>query len=129
VKPVARSTRHSPEEQVLSRLVDRLPRVRQPGVDGYLALLDRELVERRISEAQADELVSLADEYGLDRAAVAELHHAYLRELARAARVDGETPGAERPALERMARLLGMDSDTIDAALAATSTAAPAPAG
>ncbi|HEX2418823.1 MAG TPA: hypothetical protein VHJ83_11985, partial [Micromonosporaceae bacterium] len=130
VNPVVRSTRHSPDEHVLSRLVNQLPRVRQPQADGYLAVLDRALISQRDAESGTDDLAGLAAEFGLDQAAAAELHDTYLRALAGTAVDDCDAPGAERRDLERMARLLGMGPDAVDAALAGVSSPdMPSPEG
>jgi len=118
VTPVVRSTGHNANEHFLARLADRLPRVSQPPeADTYLAVLDQAMIDRHISESEADELVSLAAEFGLDRATVTDLHHAYLRALARTALSDGIVSHDERDDLESVARLLGLGVDAVDTAL------------
>jgi DNA polymerase-3 subunit epsilon len=127
VVPVVRSTGRNGNEHFLSRLADQLPRVpHPPEADTYLAVLDQALIDRYISESEADELVSLAAEFGLDRAAVTDLHHAYLGALARTALSDGIVSQDERHDLESVAHLLGLGVNAVNAAL---TTAAPDAAG
>lgn len=118
VAPVVRSTGRNGNEHFLSRLADQLPRVpHPPEADTYLAVLDQALIDRHISDSEADELVSLAAKFGLDRAAVTDLHHAYLWALARTALSDGIVSQDERHDLESVARLLGLSVDAVNAAL------------
>jgi DNA polymerase-3 subunit epsilon len=80
-------------------------------------VLDQALIDRHISESEADELVSLAAEFGLSRTVVTDLHHAYLRALARTALSDGIVSQDERHDLESVAHLLGLGVDAVDTAL------------
>ncbi|GAB3988252.1 hypothetical protein GCM10029978_110150 [Actinoallomurus acanthiterrae] len=93
----------------LARILDRMPRVPEPAVaDSYLGLLDRVLLDRRISPTQADALVEFAAAVGLGRADLDRLHHDYLAALARAALVDGAVTPAQRDELVRVAALVGL---------------------
>ena len=86
-------------EHFLSRLVDRLPRVTEPPqADTYLALLDRALIDRRISATESDALVASATALDLGSADVIDLHRGYLTDLAHAATAEhaGGTPPGGR---------------------------------
>lgn len=110
VSPVVRRAEGEDEPHFLARLVDRLPRTGIPDSDSYLAMLDQVLVDRHVSVTEADALVEHAYELRLHRAEVVELHHGYLRALARAAWSDGVVTGAERADLAEVAALLGLDA-------------------
>ncbi|WP_062432477.1 exonuclease domain-containing protein [Herbidospora daliensis] len=108
----------------LGRLVDRLPRpVARAEADTYLALLDRALLDHRISASEADSLVDLAARLDLSRADVDRLHNDYLAALAAAARADGVVTDEERHELDLVADLLHLPRARVDVLLA--STAAP----
>lgn len=100
----------------LARLVDHLPRDVDPSADGYLAILDRAIVDRRISATEADALVRAAADLGLDRAAVLESHRGYLGDLAAAALAEGPVGPRETAHLHRVADLLGLPRAAVAAA-------------
>ncbi|MGH8794275.1 MAG: exonuclease domain-containing protein [Stackebrandtia sp.] len=116
-------------ESFVSRLVPRLPRVQDlPGADSYLSLLDKALFDRHISDTEADLLVSLAAELGIDQEQAAELHRRYLTALAFAAVDDGEVAAEVQRDLEQIARLLCLPADAAAHALkTAKETDAEAP--
>ncbi|PRY54056.1 exonuclease domain-containing protein [Glycomyces artemisiae] len=117
-EPVRRGIGASDGGAFLARLVDHIPRVPDPPqADMYLALLDRALVDRHISATEADSLVALASGLGIGRAAAIELHRGYLLSLATAALEDGFLSDAERDDLNRVAALLSLPADDVDAAL------------
>ncbi|MBO3748995.1 hypothetical protein J5X84_23195 [Streptosporangiaceae bacterium NEAU-GS5] len=98
----------------LARLVDRLPRAADPAeADVYLALLDRVLVDRRISATAADSLVELAGRLGLSRADLDRLHRDYLAGLVSAAA--GDLDEAGRHEIGLVADLLHVPSAEVDA--------------
>jgi DNA polymerase III subunit epsilon len=114
VRPVHAGGRHG----WMSRLVDQLPRVRQPPqADSYLAVLDTILTTGEIDAAGADQLVRVATARGLTRSEVAELHRVYLAALAEALWSDGEVSFDQRCDLERVAVMLGYDRVEVDGAL------------
>lgn len=84
----------------------------------YLDVLDRCLIDRTISDHEADELVGLAVSLGLDRKRAESAHRRYLSRLAAAALADGVLEGAELDDIRRVATALGFTSDDIDRALA-----------
>lgn len=113
VSPVVRRAEGEEEPHFLARLVDRLPRTGIPDSDSYLAVLDQVLLDRHVSATEADALVELAYELGMHRAEVINLHHGYLRALARAAWSDGVVTGVERADLAKVAKLLGLDERAV----------------
>ncbi|MET0236144.1 MAG: hypothetical protein ABW224_15980 [Kibdelosporangium sp.] len=103
----------------MARLVDGLPRVpHPPHADEYLAVLDRALLDRHLSETEQDELVAVAKDLGLQRGETQELHRRYLVALAKRAWADGLVTDAERDDLRQVTMLLGLGEDEIDHALA-----------
>ena len=71
-------------EHFLGRLASRAPRSEvHPEANSYLALLDRALLDRRLSLHEEDELVSVAAMLGLSREDAVRLHRLYLAGLGR----------------------------------------------
>lgn len=125
-------------ESFVGGLVARLERATvTDGVDaaevGYLDVLDRALLDRRVTSEEVDELAAVAMMYGIGADRVHELHRDYLRGLVRIALQDGVLTTRERLDLELVAALLAVPfHDDFGAAsrsrtLAAKSTA-PLPA-
>ncbi|MGY0236485.1 3'-5' exonuclease [Longispora urticae] len=116
-RPVRRGAhRHAPH--FLERIAERLPRVPDPAeADAYLAVLDTALYDRHVSATEADALVSVAAELGLDRATTLELHALYLRQLARQAWADGVVSDTEREDLDQVAEVLGLPESAVAAAV------------
>jgi DNA polymerase-3 subunit epsilon len=117
LSPVMRRRPEDREPHFLTRLVDRLPRLRDPKADRYLDLLDRALLDRHISASEADQLVATADQLGLARADVADLHSRYLISLATVAIEDQILTTAERHDLDGVAAMLGLTTADVDKAL------------
>ncbi|MEV4314535.1 exonuclease domain-containing protein [Actinocrispum sp. NPDC049592] len=111
VAPVQRSAADHVEPHFLARMVERLPRDEEPLVDAYFSLLDKALLDRDISVTEADGLIDVAGQLGLCRADAINVHHTYLRELARAAWADGVVTDDERADVGAVAALLGLDAD------------------
>lgn len=102
----------------LDRLVVRMPNVPEPPqADSYLAVLDRALVDRHLSEVEKDALVALATELDLTRSQVLELHRDYLNMLAALAWADGVVTDAEHAQLIAVAAGLGLGVEDLDEAL------------
>ena len=103
----------------LEKLVEDLPYHAGPeSHDEYLGLLDRCLLDRRLTEHEVDELVAAARDLGLDRARCAQLHGLYFDHLAAAAWADGVVTDAERKDLIAVATLLSIDDGQLQRALA-----------
>lgn len=108
-------------EHFLGRLASRTPRSEShPEANGYLALLDRVLLDRQLSRHEEDELVSAAQMMGLSREEAAALHGLYLSALGRLALEDGVVTPDERADLESVAATLGLPDDAVESALEAT---------
>ena len=105
----------------LARLVTRLmgPTHREvtPAVSAYLALLDRVLEDRLVTECEADSLFSLAQQYHLEGDLVVGAHRFYLEGLARAALADNVVTENEMDDLVEVTRLLGFDRPMLDQVL------------
>jgi DNA polymerase-3 subunit epsilon len=126
VMPARRRETLTPSEHFLARMVERLPRVPEPPqADQYLQLLDTVLVDRNISETEAEALVDLAEQQGLSRAEVVALHGRYLQALAVEACDDGVVTDAEFTELVLAAELLGLSRSDASAALDAAREPAP----
>jgi DNA polymerase-3 subunit epsilon len=117
VAPVQRTPIGHVEPHFLARMVERLPRDGEPIVDAYFAMLDDALLDRQISATEADALIDIAQEMGLHKADVLNVHHTYLRELGRAVWADGILTADERRDIETVATLLGLDNDAANTVL------------
>jgi DNA polymerase-3 subunit epsilon len=116
VTPFGRRADWERPEHFLSRLVDRLPRADVSAADAYLEVLDRALLDGRISETEADALVDVATRLGLAKADVLALHTGYLHALAAVAVIDGVVSDDERRELDTVAALLGLHTAEVDQA-------------
>ncbi|MCL2735117.1 MAG: exonuclease domain-containing protein [Propionibacteriaceae bacterium] len=102
----------------LNRLAERLPPVSGPDEHNtYLALLDSALIDRVLSAREADELVRLASDLGIDRATAIRLNTDYLNAVARVAKADGEVTDSEFADLVLVAELLGFGAESVRTAL------------
>lgn len=116
--PVCRGAGMDDGADFLARLVDHVPRIPDPPqADTYLAVLDRALLDRHVSATEADALVDLAAQLGIDRRTAIALHRGYLRALAAAALADGVLTDAERQDLRRVAALLLLPEAEVEEAL------------
>ncbi|MFR9802546.1 exonuclease domain-containing protein [Pseudonocardia sp. RS010] len=128
--PVQRTPVDYVAPHFLARLIDRIPRSGEPIIDAYMAMLDGALLDRQISESEADGLIDLAHEMGLHKTEVVEIHRSYLYELGRAAWADGILTAEERHDVKTVAALLGLDDQAVDEALSPEADASRAdPAG
>lgn len=100
----------------LSRLADRLPRAVDPVVDSYLAVLDEALLDRYISVNEADSLIAVAAQLGMDRSSAVAAHRLYLAALVEAAWEDGEVTPAELDDIRHVAALLGLSGSDVSGA-------------
>jgi DNA polymerase-3 subunit epsilon len=118
------------EPSYLTRLVERLSPIDVGDADlaAYLELLDRVLEDRRVTEAEAEALLALAEEWGLDRDDAERAHHRYLVALCEAALMDGQVSATEREDLEAVRRLFGLDEDALEQALASAASGRGEPA-
>jgi DNA polymerase III subunit epsilon len=91
----------------LDRIASKLPDLSGPDEHRtYFAYLDRALIDRHLSAHEARGLADLANELGIGRSAVHELHVRYFDSLAAAAWADGVLTDAELVDLALVADLL-----------------------
>ncbi len=76
----------------------------------YFEMLDRALSDFDIDLQEKNQLVSLAETLGLAIDDIDQSHQAYVREMALAAKADGEISDAERKQIYRVAELLGVST-------------------
>lgn len=110
-QPVTRAQqtqRRAQQMAPLAALVDRLPRGFSGDLDAYLAVLDRVLEDRIVSEDEAASLPELATELGLTHETAHRAHREYLRQVCVAAWRDGLVTDAERADLLDVAQMLGV---------------------
>jgi DNA polymerase-3 subunit epsilon len=110
--PVHRAPAGHVEPHFLARMVERLTRDEEPFVDAYFAMLDDALLDRQVSASEADALIDVAGQLGLGRTDALNVHHTYLRELARAVWADGVLTADERRDVDAVAALLGLSHET-----------------
>lgn len=105
----------------LDRIVARMPRSAHPAVDGYFAVLEMAMLDGHLSFHEQDQLVDAAQQAGLTRAQVLDLHAEYLNALAAVAVSDGILTPDEHAELQGAAACLGLTPHHVEAALDATS--------
>jgi DNA polymerase-3 subunit epsilon len=105
----------------LARLVADLPpspALADADLDPYLLMLEEALLDRLLMTAEAESLAEVARSVGLSAGQVQAAHLAFLSGLAAAATADGVVTDHERADLFHVARLLGLDGDDVETALA-----------
>ena len=101
-------------ESFLSRITIKMPEYAGPAEClNYLALLDNCLLDRHLSSHEAEALVSLAEELGIDRHTVETLHLEYFDELSKVAWADGVLTTDEMADLVEVGNLLDLSTVTI----------------
>lgn len=112
----------------LDRLMSHMPRANDAAEDSYLEVLGRALVDRHLSAHEQTALVMVAEEMGLGRGQIDELHERYLNALAATALLDGLVTDDERHDLERVADCLGLGREAVTRSLTPLhTTRRPAP--
>lgn len=106
------------QDEWLNRIVSRMPRAAQPGIDDYLAVLEMAMLDGFLAEHEKDALVDAAKVACLTRGQVLDIHGDYLLTMARVAWDDGVVTAAERAELDRVATMLGLSTSDVSAALA-----------
>ena len=104
----------------LARLVAALPAdiaLAAPDLDSYLVALELALLDRLLTQEEAESLAALAAELDLTPDRVRTAHLAFLSGLARAAWADERVTTVERDDLEHVATMLGLGVADVDAAL------------
>ncbi len=88
----------------------------------YLHLLDRSLEDRRIDEVEQEELLTIAEAWGLSLEDALRAHEVYLGMLIGTALEDGIVTENERADLGRVSDLLGLSRDRLNDLLQETTT-------
>ncbi len=103
--------RRTEETSRIARLIANLPQTTSetPRLGAYLALVDRILEDRFISEAEAASVADLATEIGLSREEAARAHEQYLSSLVGLAFADGQFTELEQRDLEAVRQLLDVE--------------------
>lgn len=109
----------------LDGIVSRLPRVNDDAGDSYLEALGRALVDQYLSVHEQTALLLLAEDLGLGREQIHELHVRYLRAMAAVALQDAAVSAQERRDLDQVAACLGLAPDEVDRSLSVESPAVP----
>lgn len=95
-------------QRLLGRMHDRLESCSsEEAVMAYMALLDRVLEDRHVSDTDGDALFEMAKKWGLDNEQIRFAHGEYLDQLTTAAVSDGVVTETELRDLRLVARLLG----------------------
>jgi DNA polymerase-3 subunit epsilon len=101
----------------LDSIMPRMPQAAEPRVNAYLNVLEMALLDGFLAEHEKAALVEVANEHGLSRGQVMDIHSDYLRALAGVALADGIVTPKERADLELVARLLSLPPSDVDTAL------------
>ncbi|MBC7592189.1 MAG: DNA polymerase III subunit epsilon [Salinibacterium sp.] len=108
----------------LDRITVKLPEFAGPAEQlDYLALLDLCLLDRELSSHEAQSLVQLAEDLGIDRGTCLALHERYFDDLVHVAWADMVLNEVEITDLVTVARLLGLPPAAVAAAMVAPSVA------
>ena len=101
-------------QSFLSRITIKMPEYAGPAEClNYLALLDNCLLDRHLSAHEAEALVVLAEELGIDRNTVESLHLEYFDELTKVAWADGVLTTDEMADMVEVGNLLDLSTVTI----------------
>jgi DNA polymerase-3 subunit epsilon len=99
----------APPVHFLQRITVKLPEYAGPDeCNDYLALLDRALLDRQLSVHESRGLVELAENLGISRNTVEDLHREYFSAVAAVAWADGVLTEDEKADLEAVGALLAI---------------------
>ncbi len=112
------SAQESRPDAWLDRIVARLPRVNDAAADSYLEVLGHALVDQHLSVHEQTALLLLAEDLGMGRKQVQELHVRYLQAMAAVALQDGVVTAQERRDLDQVAACLGLSPGEVSRSLA-----------
>lgn len=108
----AREEDESPMERLLRRLpsagAESIGADDPEAVRAYADLLDEVLLDRMVTDRELEDVVSLAEEYGISRRAAEAVHREYLENLIHYALLDDTVTETEREDLQKVQRLLGL---------------------
>lgn len=104
-----RSAAAAPQRHFVERISLEAAPIHAAGRElDYLGILDRALLDGHLSRTEQDELVAVARDLGLPRAAVEHLHRSYLHRMIGAAWADGVLDASEVAELTSLAAALGV---------------------
>jgi len=118
-RTVQRGNHGAHTQHYLERLTESLPSL--PGddaVQAYLTSLELALLDRVLSAREADALVSLARDLGIDRHTARWINNVYLTELVHAAWSDGTMTSAELDDIRLVGRLLALPPEHVERLIA-----------
>lgn len=125
--PVLRG-RPSESAHFLEKVLLRVPEYTGPAEhEQYLALLDRALLDRHLSRHETSALVALANDLGISRTTIAELHSMYFEQLVDAAWADGVVTDAEWEDIQTIGRILDVPEPQVSDALVPREATGAAP--
>lgn len=107
---VASGVANRNSNRFLASLIERLPSYKDatPQSNSYLVSLDRALSDRVLTEEESIELQALAQDLGLVREQVEQVHSRYLSDLVALALADGKLSDAEKDELRCVADILAI---------------------
>lgn len=111
----------------LDRLIAKMPNSGDPDTEAYLDMLEMALLDRYLSQHEADALVKLANRLGLDQGSARSLHRDYLAAMAKVALEDSVVTPTEYRDLASVAEALGLTLNDVDNALASAQAAGSLP--
>lgn len=112
----------------LDRITLKMPEFAGPAEQlDYLALLDLCLLDRELSSHEAQALVQLAEDLGIDRSTCVALHERYFADLVAVAWADAVLTEAEIADLITVAQLLGFPASAVATAMQPPQTVAVMP--
>lgn len=112
----------------IDRIVVRVPDVSETHEQAeYLALVERALLDRYLSEHEKDALVALADRSGIGRDTAHRLHRDYFTALVNVVWADGVVTDVERADVELVGALLDIDDEMVSRLLLAPPTRLTSP--
>ncbi len=117
---IAAQERRRTEPSPIRRVIEAVPRDGStfPEMDSYLEVLDRALLDRRLSPSECDELIHVAKSMGLNEATVIAAHQRYMADLIRQAWMDGVLTDLEQEDLVAVRSLLGISDQDYERMLA-----------
>ena len=96
-------------QEIVQKLPDNIPQ-QAINVQEYVNVLERALSDRIITSEESEALFNVADELGISRSQVAEIHQCYLSKLVRIYLLDGHLSQSEISDLENVATLLNLEN-------------------
>lgn len=106
----------------LQRLASQLPKTGDSDYDAYRSLLSVVLTDRDVSATEAEQLVGKAEEIGISREEVLDIHFEFLQQLSVEAWLDGVVTDEEAAMLQKVGEQLGIEKLRVAQLLAEPTT-------